>query len=99
MSSYAHEWLCRALSAPKGLKITLPSAADAIKVRQDLYSARKADRKANTRLGYSFDDPRYGTSQFDCLRISIQRSAPNVILITFQSEPPSQNISVEELQV
>jgi hypothetical protein len=93
--SYTIEWLSKALQSSKGIRAILPSAQAATKVRQELYTAIKADRLASTKI-FPVDDPRHGTSQYDILRLSINKAEPNVLLITFKMDDPVGTL-LEEL--
>lgn len=94
--AYAREYMDRALSTEKGIKVKFEEEKQAIRCRADCYYARKLDRKASTLILPS-DDPQYGKSQYDLLRIGLDKTDGIWLIFEPQDLKPISAMEVVEL--
>lgn len=72
LSGYADVFQ-RALDSPKGVKITLPSRAEAVNFRAGLNRYRAQDRAANAKI-YPADHPMHAISVYDPYKIVLRET-------------------------
>lgn len=64
------EHLDRAISSPKGIRITLPTAGQAVHMRQRLYKLRQLEKLRSVEL-YDVGDDRRNKTPYDNLAIAV----------------------------
>lgn len=100
-AAYAREYMDRALASEKGIAYRLPTRYQAEIIRWACYGARKLDR-ALSKERLAPEDPDYGRSPYDKLRISLKslsedENGPTELRLTPHSLPPFGDLEAIEL--